>query len=168
MPGKSHQKLRYYKWIGPYERKSPLRKSRGILCKGNQSEDYRFIEQHYVEFGLRWLLLCFHIYPNTYYNYRKQRKPKYKKGKPHKVFENKIQQNFTADAIHPRWCIDFTYLFLKDHEVRYDCTIIDLHDRSVVVSITDRYIISYLVIRTLQKTLESQLSLKGKLILHSD
>ena len=35
-----------------------------------------------------------------------------------------------------KWCTDFTYLFLENHEVRYNCTIIDLHDRSVVAGIT--------------------------------
>ena len=29
-----------------------------------------------------------------------------------------------------KWCTDFTYLFLENHEVRYNCTIIDLHDTS--------------------------------------
>ena len=89
-------------------------------------------------------------------------------GKPHKVFENKIQQDFTADKINQKWCTDFTYLFLENHEVRYNCTIIDLHDRSVVAGITDQHITSDLAIRTLKKTLESQPALKGKLILHSD
>ena len=28
------------------------------------------------------------------------------------VFENKIQQNFSADEINQKWCTDFTYLFL--------------------------------------------------------
>ena len=67
-----------------------------------------------------------------------------------------------------KWCTDFTYLFLKNHEVRYNCTIIDLHARSVVASITDRHITSDLAIRTLKKALESQPVLKGELILHSD
>ena len=67
-----------------------------------------------------------------------------------------------------KWCTDFTYLFLENHEVRYNCTIIDLHDRSVVASITDRHITSDLAIRTLKKALESQPVLKGELILHSD
>lgn len=89
------------------------------------------------------------------------KKPEYKHGKPHKVFENKIQQNFTADKINQKWCIDFTYLFLGNNDVRYNCTIIDLHDRSVVASITDRYITSELAIRTLKKALESQPTLKG-------
>ena len=52
--------------------------------------------------------------------------------------------------------------------VRYNCTIIDLYDRSVVASVTDRRITSDLAIRTLQKALDSQPALKGELILHSD
>lgn len=43
----------------------------------------------------------------------------------------------------------------------------DLHDRSIVASITDKQITSGLAIRTLKKALESQQTIKGKLILHS-
>lgn len=80
------------------------------------------------------------------------KKPDHGYGKPHKVFENKLKQDFTADAVNQKWCTDFTYLFLADHEVRYNCTIIDLYDRSVAASITDRSITSDLAIRTLQKS----------------
>ena len=52
--------------------------------------------------------------------------------------------------------------------MRYNCRIIDLYDRSVVASITDRHITSELAIRTLQKALDSQHLTKGDLILHSD
>ena len=96
------------------------------------------------------------------------KKPDHQQGKAHKIFENKINQDFTADKINQKWCTDFTYLFLTDHEVRYNCTIIDLHDRSVIASITDRHITSDLAIRTLQKALDSQPQIKGELILHSD
>ncbi len=96
------------------------------------------------------------------------RKPGTKPGKPHKVFENKLKQNFTAEKINQKWCTDFTYLFLKNGDVRYNCTIIDLHDRSVVASITDRRITSELAIRTLQKALDSQPGSRKELILHSD
>ncbi len=95
-------------------------------------------------------------------------KPGYEHGKPHKVFENGLQQNFNADKVNQKWCTDFTYLFLADREVRYNCTIIDLHDRSVVASITDRHIPSDLAIRTLQKALDSQPAVRGELIFHSD
>ena len=37
-------------------------------------------------------------------------------------------------------------LILKNHDVRYNCSIIDLHDRSVIASITDRHITSDLAI----------------------
>lgn len=60
------------------------------------------------------------------------KKPGYKHGKPHKVFDNKLKQDFTACEINRKWCTDFTNLFLANHEVRYNCTIIDLHDRSVI------------------------------------
>jgi transposase InsO family protein len=52
--------------------------------------------------------------------------------------------------------------------VRYNCSILDLHDRSIIASITDRHITAELAIRTLRKALESQPSIKGELILHSD
>ena len=55
-----------------------------------------------------------------------------------------------------KWCTDFTYLFHADRDVRYNCTIIDLHDRSVIANITDRSTTSALAMRTLQKTLVSQ------------
>ena len=99
-----------------------------------------------------------HKYMNTELGLRsivRPRKPGYKHGKPQKVFDNKIKQDFTADEVNRKWCTDFTYLFLANHEVRYNCTIIDLHDRSVIASITDRNITSDLAIRTLQKALES-------------
>ena len=60
--------------------------------------------------------------------------------KPHRIFENRLRQDFTAEEINKKWCTDFTYLFLKNGDVRYNCTITELHDRSVVASITDRRI----------------------------
>jgi len=96
------------------------------------------------------------------------KKPNYAHGKPHRIFENKIQQDFTAERPNQKWCTDFTYLFLKNHDVRYNCTIIDLYDRSVVASITDRHITSDLAIRTLQKALGSQPTINDSIILHSD
>ena len=84
------------------------------------------------------------------------------------MFENQLQQDFSAAQVNQKWCTDFTYLFLKKHDVRYNCSIIDLHDRSIIASITDCHITSDLAIRTLKKALDSQPVIKGKLILHSD
>ena len=74
----------------------------------------------------------------------------------------------TIDKLNQKWCTDFTYLFLKNHEVRYNCSIIDLYDRSIIASITDKHITSELAIHTLQKALDSQKICKEGLILHSD
>lgn len=84
------------------------------------------------------------------------------------MFENQLKQDFTAERANSKWCIDFTFLFLKNGEVCCNCTIIDLHDRSAAASITDRHITSDLAIRTLKKALDSQHIPKGRLILHSD
>ena len=97
-----------------------------------------------------------------------RKKPEYIHRKPHKVFENKLAQNFTAERANQKWCTDFTYLFLKNGEVRYNCSILDLYDRSIIASITDRHITSELAIRTLQKALDSHPMRKGELLLHSD
>ena len=65
-----------------------------------------------------------------------------------------MNQDFHSDDINQKWCTDFTYLFLTDGSKRYNCTIIDLHDRSVVASITDRNITADLAKRTLEKAIE--------------
>ena len=120
----------------------------------------------------------YHYSPTTIHKYMnaemklfsvvRPKKPCYEHGKQHMVFENKLHQDFTAERPNQKWCTDFTYLFLKNGDVRYNCSIIDLYDRSVIASITDRNITSDLAIRTLQKALDSQAKIKGELILHSD
>ena len=84
------------------------------------------------------------------------------------MFKNKLKQDFHADKPNQKWRTDFAYLFLKNEDVRYNCSIIDLYDRSVVASITDQHITSDLAVRTLQKALDAQHPVKDGLILHSD
>ena len=49
------------------------------------------------------------------------------------------------------------YLFISENgEVRYNCSILDLHDRSIIASITENKMTSELAVRTLKKALESQ------------
>ena len=98
----------------------------------------------------------------------RRKKPEYQKVKPHKVFDNLLKQDFYADSINQKWATDFTYLPLSNGEMRYNCTVIDLHDRSVVASITDCNITSDLAIRTVKKALESQPGQIAGVILHSD
>ena len=60
----------------------------------------------------------FHYSPITIHKYMNQemglyaivrpKKPEYIHGKPHKVFENKLAQNFTAERANQKWCTDFT------------------------------------------------------------
>ncbi len=121
--------------------------------------------------GYHYSAATIHKYMNTemkLYSIVRPKKPGTKAGKPHKTFENRLKQDFHADSPNQKWCTDFTYLFLKNGDVRYNCTIIDLFDRSVVASITDRHMTSDLAIRTLQKAIKSQTPKKGGLILHSD
>ena len=60
-------------------------------------------------------------------------------------------------------------MFLTDGSKRYNCTIIDLHERIVIASITDKHITADLAKRTLQKAISSQPGLDtSQLILHSD
>ena len=99
----------------------------------------------------------------------RKRKPKYEHGAAHKVYENKLNQDFHSDDINQKCCTDFTYLFLTDGSKQYNCTIIDLHDRSVVASITDRNITTDLAKRTLEKAIESQPGIElNNLMLHSN
>ena len=121
--------------------------------------------------GYRYSPTTIHKYMNAemkLFSIVRPKKPVCRYAKPHKVFDNMLHPDFTAEKPNQKWCTDFTYLFLKNHEVRYNCTILDLYDRSVIASITDRNITSDLAVRTLKKVLESQPSIKEGVILHSD
>ena len=98
----------------------------------------------------------------------RRKKPGYVKGKAHKIFSNLLHQDFTAESKNSKWCTDFTYLFLRDGRQRYNCSIIDLYDRSVVASINGKEITSDLAIRTVKRALNSQPAINQQLILHSD
>ena len=134
-------------------------------------DGYRSMKVYLERKGYFYSPTTIHKYMNTelgLHSIVRPKKPGYKQCKPHKRFDNKLKLDFTADEINQKWCTDFTYLFLANHDVRYNCAIIDLHGRSVIASITDRSISSDLAIRTLQKALNSQPKIKGELILHSD
>jgi len=115
--------------------------------------------------------LTVHKYMNVelgLYSVVRKKQPDYRKGTAHQVFDNLLEQKFSADAANEKWCTDFTYLFLTNGSRRYNCSIPDLHDRSMIASITDKNITSDLAIRTLKKALESQKDVSPDLILHSD
>lgn len=61
------------------------------------------------------------------------------------------------------------YIFVPCRaEVRYNCRIIDLNDRSIIASITGRCITSDLAICTANKALASQAAIKGELLVYGD
>lgn len=77
-----------------------------------------------------------HRYMNKELNLKaivRHKKPNYQKGEAHKVFPNLLNQDFKSERKNQKWCTDFTYLFLTNGSKRYNCSIIDLYDRSVVV-----------------------------------
>lgn len=97
----------------------------------------------------------------------RRKKPVYKKGEQHHVFENLVKRNFEVSKPNQVWCTDFTYLNRPDGSTRYNCTIIDLFSREAVASLNGAHIDSQLAKDTLAKALEKCRPDKG-LILHSD
>ena len=151
-------------------KKQILDKIQTIYHNHKGVDGYRQMREYLERQGIALSALTVHKYMNTdlgLISIVRRKRPEYRRGKPHKVFPNLLERDFTSDKPNMKWCTDFTYLFLADGSTRYNCTIIDLYDRSVVASITDRNITADLGIRTLQKAIESQHPAKG-LILHSD
>ena len=96
------------------------------------------------------------------------RRYRYKKGDCYKKFDNLLKRDFRAEKPNEKWCADFTYIFLSDGARRYNCSIVDLYDRSVVSSINGKRIDADLAVETLKKALRNNPSAVGKVILHSD
>ena len=97
----------------------------------------------------------------------RRKKPNYVKGTANKIFPNILNQNFKVVVPNKIWCTDFTYLPQKNGTMRYNCTIIDLYDRSAVATLDGNHITAELAMATLTIALERHKPNKG-LILHSD
>ena len=153
------------------KREKVLEKIKEIYHKHSGVPGHRQMQIYLKREGYSYSKLTIHRYMNRELQLRsivRRRKPDYTYGEAHKIFENLLQQDFHAEKPNQKWCTDFTYLYLSAHEVRYNCTIIDLYDRSVVASLTDRRITSELATRTMEKALAAQgKDLKG-ILLHSD
>ena len=85
-----------------------------------------------------------------------RKKPDYKSCKKHKIFDNLLKQNFTVNEKNKIWCTDFTYMRQPNGKFRYNCTIIDLYDRSAIASINSNYINTELAIETLTEALKKR------------
>ena len=87
---------------------------REIYHSHNGVDGYRSMTVYIARKGYDYSSTTIHKYMNVEIGLRsiiRTKKPDYKHGKPHRIFENKIQQNFTAEKINQKWCTDFTYLF---------------------------------------------------------
>ena len=132
---------------------------------------HRFIKVFLDRRGIHLSKATVHKYMNQemkLYSIVRRKKLGYKKGKPHKIYPNLLKQDFVVNEPNCVWCTDFTYLYLTNGTVRYNCTIIDLYDRSVVASENGKYITAELAKYTLNKAIHAQHCETEKLILHSD
>lgn len=100
------------------------------------------------------------------YSIVKRKNENTRKGTANEVFPNLLNQNFKVEKRNTVWCTDFTYIYYKDSR-RYNSTIIDLYDRSVIASVNGKDITAELAIRTLEKAMKAHKIKKG-IILHSD
>jgi transposase InsO family protein len=114
-------------------------------------------------------------YP-TSYKYMKElglsaiinrKKMPYLKGEKHRVYDNLLNGNFHVSEPNKVWCTDFTYMQLAGGKKRYNCSIIDLFDRSVISTLNGKFIDAKLAIDTLNIGLNKHRP-PGGLILHSD
>ncbi|MEQ2784019.1 DDE-type integrase/transposase/recombinase, partial [Blautia hansenii] len=96
-----------------------------------------------------------------------RKKPTYVHGIKNKIFPNLLKQKFHCPKPNRIWCTDFTYIRMGNGKMRYNCSILDLYDRSVVASLNSDYINTELAKATLEKALMEEKPEKG-LILHSD
>ena len=163
---RKHRKADYYT-----QKQAILTEIEHIYHDNNGVAGYRSMRAYLARKKISLSSLTVHRYMNKELGLKsivRRKKPDYHYGKPHRKFDNLLQQDFTSVKPNQKWATDFTYLFLTGGDIRYNCTIIDLYDRSVVASITDRHITSDLAIRTLDKALNSQKSVSPELILHSD
>ncbi len=96
------------------------------------------------------------------------KKPRYIKGDAHKIFPNLLKQKFSVQAQNTVWCTDFTYMYLQDGKTLYNCSVLDLYDRSIVSTLNGKEMTSELAIKTLNLALNKVGKITNKIIIHSD
>lgn len=165
----------YYNYLK--DRKQPYRAEKSQLStlikhtyhEKNGTAGYRMISDLLDRMGISI------SYPTTH-KYMKEmglraiinrKKMPYRKGEKHLVFDNLLNGDFHVSKPNTVWCTDFTYLELAGGKKRYNCTIIDLFDRSVIATLNSKYIDARLAIDTLSAGLQKHRPGNG-LILHSD
>lgn len=121
--------------------------------------------------GIRGSKTTIHKYMNKelqLYCIPAKKRPKYFDGKKHELFPNLLLQNFNVEEKNTVWCTDFTYIKGWDGKFQYNCSILDLSDRSIVATKISRMMTSDLAKETLETALLSQKERPKGLILRSD
>lgn len=140
-----------------------------LFHQNNGTPGYRMIRDLLADLGMSYCDATAHKYMKELglRSITRRRKPNYKKGKANQTFPNLLNQNFKTEQPNQVWCTDFTYLHLSNGNMHYNCTIIDLYDRSVIASVNGNHITAELAIKALKTGIERHKPGKG-LILHSD
>lgn len=96
---------------------------------------------------------------------RKKKYHRHQKG--HHIYPNLFQQQFSVEQPNAVWCMDFTYLYLKNGTVVYNCSVIDLFNREIVASVSGYKINTTLAMQTMSEAFSKKV-VKPGLILHTD
>lgn len=78
-----------------------------IYHSHNGTDGYRTVHAYLLRKGYSISCVTVHKYMNTelqLFSITRKRKPNYEYGAPHKVFENKLHQDFKAESINQKWC----------------------------------------------------------------
>lgn len=159
------------RWLLPIQERDKKLHFRNLPFAGGVG-GYRTIHVYLVRKGYTISRLTVHKYMNTeirLFPVSRKRKLGYEYGVSQNVCENGLNHGFYSQRINQKWCTNYTYLSLTNGCKRYNCTIIDLYDRSVVDGITDRNITAYHARSTLQKAIASQHGIDlTMLLIHSN
>ena len=109
-----------------------------IYYNNNRTIGYRPMKIFLQRYGIYLSTTTIHKYMNKDLNLSAivmRKKPGYKSCKKHKIFDNLLKQKFNVDEKNKIWCTDFTYMRQPNGKFRYNCTIMDLFDRSAIASV---------------------------------
>lgn len=166
----------YYTYLK--ERKNDYRKCKRIILNtikniyydNNRIIGHRGMVIFLKRKGIKLSKTTVHRYMNKELNLHSvamRTRIRYVRGEKNKVFPNLLNRKFNAEEKNRIWCTDFTYIRLGNGRMRYNCSIIDLYDRTVISSVNSDYINTELAIKTLETALRNERPAEG-LILHSD
>jgi len=153
------------------QKQATLASIKDTYHKNNGVIGYRNMRIFLKRNGISYSNVTIHRYMNKelkLHSIVRRKKPRYIKGDAHKVFPNLLKQQFSVQAPNPVWCTDFTYMYLQNGKPRYNCSILDLYDRSIVATLNGKEITSELAINTLKLALNKAGKITNQIIIHSD